>query len=260
MIKCDDTTNETAEYAAFVDKFKPKKTTDDCYTPANVYDAVLRWAAKEYGLEGRKVLRPFYPGGDYANEDYPEGCVVIDNPPFSILSEICRFYDDRRVDYFLFAPTLTLFSTNAGRSNYIVSDTSITYENGAKIATSFVTNLGEWKVLLSAELSCAVTAANASNTKPETNLPKYEYPDNVITPATLQKIVKRGIELRVPRSDAVFIRAMDQQRKCKKAIFGGGLLLSEKAAAEKAAANRWTLSDRELDIIRQLGVDGVMNG
>lgn len=28
------------DYKAFVDKFKPKKTTDDCYTPANIYEAV----------------------------------------------------------------------------------------------------------------------------------------------------------------------------------------------------------------------------
>lgn len=28
------------EYEAFVDKFKPKKTTDDCYTPPDVYDTV----------------------------------------------------------------------------------------------------------------------------------------------------------------------------------------------------------------------------
>ena len=28
------------DYDAFVEKFKPKKTTDDCYTPPLVYDAV----------------------------------------------------------------------------------------------------------------------------------------------------------------------------------------------------------------------------
>ena len=55
----------TSEYAAFVEKFKPKKTTDDCYTPDNVYAAVLDWAVKEYGLEGARIIRPFYPGGDY---------------------------------------------------------------------------------------------------------------------------------------------------------------------------------------------------
>ena len=33
-----ETTN--ADYHAFVQKFKPKKTTDDCYTPDIVYNAV----------------------------------------------------------------------------------------------------------------------------------------------------------------------------------------------------------------------------
>ena len=31
-----------AEYEAFVDKFKPKLTTDDCYTPPEVYEVVKR--------------------------------------------------------------------------------------------------------------------------------------------------------------------------------------------------------------------------
>lgn len=38
------------DYLGFVEKFQPKKTTDDCYTPAPVYDAVLGWAAREYGI------------------------------------------------------------------------------------------------------------------------------------------------------------------------------------------------------------------
>lgn len=28
------------DYDGFVEKFKPKKTTDDCYTPPDVYDCV----------------------------------------------------------------------------------------------------------------------------------------------------------------------------------------------------------------------------
>lgn len=55
----------TGEYAAFVEKFKPKKTTDECYTPDNVYAAVHDWAVKGYGLERARIIRPFYPGGDY---------------------------------------------------------------------------------------------------------------------------------------------------------------------------------------------------
>lgn len=35
------------EYEAFVEKFKPKLTTDDCYTPDNIYEAVASWVAEE---------------------------------------------------------------------------------------------------------------------------------------------------------------------------------------------------------------------
>ena len=39
--------DESEEYKAFVEKFKPKKTTDDCYTPPEVFDCVAEWAAAE---------------------------------------------------------------------------------------------------------------------------------------------------------------------------------------------------------------------
>lgn len=39
-------------YEEFVGKFKPKLTTDDCYTPENVYETVKAWAIKEYEWEG----------------------------------------------------------------------------------------------------------------------------------------------------------------------------------------------------------------
>ena len=42
---------ETPEYRAFVDKFKHKKTTDDCYTPPAVYEAIKGWACREYGID-----------------------------------------------------------------------------------------------------------------------------------------------------------------------------------------------------------------
>lgn len=34
------------DYENFVDKFKAKKTTDDCYTPPEIYNCVLRYAQK----------------------------------------------------------------------------------------------------------------------------------------------------------------------------------------------------------------------
>jgi hypothetical protein len=30
------------DYEGFLDKFQPKKTTDDCYTPANVYEEEVK--------------------------------------------------------------------------------------------------------------------------------------------------------------------------------------------------------------------------
>ena len=107
------------EYKAFVDKFKPKKTTDDCYTPANVYDAVLEWVCNEYGIDPDRVVRPFWPGGDYERFPYEETDVVVDNPPFSIVSKIVTYYNIREIPYFLFAPYLTNLGVGGGRNEYI---------------------------------------------------------------------------------------------------------------------------------------------
>lgn len=84
--------DDDEDYQAFLEKFEAKKTTDDCYTPENIYDVAKQWCLKKYKLGNPPVVRPFYPGGDYKKENYPKGCVVIDNPPFSIISEISEWY------------------------------------------------------------------------------------------------------------------------------------------------------------------------
>ena len=220
--------------------------------------AVTQWVVKEYELYEREIVRPFWPGADYQKMDYSDNCVVIDNPPFSILSEICKFFGERKIAYFMFVPSLTLFSTNRGKENYIVTGTTITYENGAKVSTSFVTNLGNDKIFVAPELKKIIDDANAQNTKSEINLEKYEYPINVISAALLEKLAKYRQELRIKKEDCYFIRALDEQRKSKKSIFGAGFLLSERAEAERAAAERaaavkWTLSEEEKQIINGLG-------
>ena len=91
------------DYDGFVEKFKPKKTTDDCYTPPEVYDVVLKHVREAYNIaDDVPIVRPFYPGGDYEHYDYPEGCVVVDNPPFSIFANILDFYQARGIRFFLF--------------------------------------------------------------------------------------------------------------------------------------------------------------
>src|SRR5699024_12759225 len=68
------------DYEGFVAKFQTKKTTDDCYTPPAVYEAVKAWACRRYGIDPARTVRPFWPGGDYERFDYPAGAVVLDNP------------------------------------------------------------------------------------------------------------------------------------------------------------------------------------
>ena len=249
--------DDNPEYKAFVDKFKPKLTTDDCYTPPIVYDAIRDWACKKYGIDPARIVRPFYPGGDYERFDYPDRCVVLDNPPFSILAKICAFYLDRQIPFFLFAPSLTAFSARKiiTEMNHIVCDADITYANGANVCTAFVTNLDRGIVAQSEpDLYRIVKEANEANirdTKPE--LPKYTYPDEVLTAAMLKRYSKYGVEFAVRREDCTYISALDSQRKARKTIFGGGLLLSEKAAAEKAAATQWRLSEAEKRLVASLG-------
>ena len=248
---------ENHEYHEFVDKFKPKKTTDDCYTPELVYEAVAGWVAEEYGLDRAEFVRPFWPGGDYLRYDYPAGCVVVDNPPFSIITRIMRFYCHVGIRFFLFAPTLTLFSGARAMGDlcYLPTGVQITYENGAQVNTSFATNLETvYRVRTSPELYQRVKAADDQGRRERTReLPKYSYPDHVLTAAAAYQLAKYGQELRIRRDECTFIPAMDAQRGQDKAIFGGAMLLGERAAAERAAATKWRLSAREMEIVKRLG-------
>lgn len=256
---CADEMETTDEYAAFVDKFKLKKTTDECYTPNNVYDIVLSWATERWGLSGREIIRPFYPGGDYENEEYPDNCVVVDNPPFSIVSKICDFYDKRGIAFFLFAPHLTLFSTGAGKYNYIVADAKMTYQNGAIVSTDFVTNLPGKKIIVSPDLRRRMKEADAANRAKEAkSANRYTYPQELASAALLGYLATAGAALEIAEEDTYFVRGLDAQKPYKTSIYGAGFLLSEKAAAEKAAAEKaatrkWELSEREREIIRGLG-------
>jgi len=252
----------TEEYRKFVDKFKPKKTTDDCFTPPNVYEAILSWVCRTYGIDRSRVCRPFYPGGDYERYEYEDDAVVVDNPPFSIISQIVDFYNEYGIDYFLFAPHLTNLGIGRGIGCcHVIESATITYENGAEVSTSFVTNLDDRLIFADPELHQIIKEANKENTKSDRTVPKYEFPDNIVTAAKVGWIVNKGVPYELRREDAVHIRALDSMKSAGKVIFGSGFLLSdraaaEKAAAEKAAAEKWNLSQRELRIIEELGKHG----
>ena len=248
------------EYNEFLDKFEIAKTTDDCYTPDTIYEAVKNWAVERYGIK-ENIIRPFYPNGDYQKEDY-NGKVVIDNPPFSILSEIIDFYREKGIKFFLFAPSVTLMHyTKRDGVTAICMGVSVTYENGAVVPTSFLTNMENSDIYAMTEpdLYKIVDEENKKQVaEGKREIPKYEYPDNVVTAAMMSKYSKYGVWFQVKRKDGIAISALDKQKEEGKAIFGNGLLLSEKAAAEKAAAEKaaaekWTLSEREMQIVQSLG-------
>ena len=248
------------EYAAFVEKFNPKKTTDDCYTPDNIYAVVRDWACAKYGIDPASIVRPFWPGGDYERFDYPDGCFVLDNPPFSLISRIVRFYMGHGVRFLLFAPALSLFTAPKSGANYLCCGDTITYANGAQVNTSFITSEGDFLIDTVPDLNRLLKDADALNRREKTKqVRKYSMPPDVATSARLNWLSIHGEAFRVRRSDAVFIRDLD----CGVNLFGGGFLLSERAAAERAAAERAAaeraaaeravLSDRERDMQKRLG-------
>ena len=259
------------EYKAFVDKFKPKKTTDDCYTPPDVFDAVVKWVCNEYDVTEEQIVRPFWPGGDYEHYPYKETDVVLDNPPFSIITPIVKFYLAHDIKFFLFAPHLTNLTIGTDSVCHVIANAKVTYENGAVVNTSFVTNLDDHLIIASPELHDAIKEANRKNKQKTPPLPVYEYPPEVVTAAMIGWIVEKGVPYKLKRADALHIRALDHQRHFNKAIFGSGFLLSEKAAAEKAAAEKaaaekaaaekvdhktWLLSETEKELVKQLGNRG----
>lgn len=189
-------------YEEFVAKFKKNapKTTDDCYTPQPVYEVVKEYALKLAGLteETCTPVRPFYPGGDYRNYNYPADAYVIDNPPFSILSEIRQFYIEKGIKYFLFAPHKTIFSCmNTCKDTRIPIDVNITYDNGAKVGTSFVTNVLDSDILINTapelltELrrTIALTQGNKNNVLRVKN----EYPPPIVPIPEVKRGALRGL-------------------------------------------------------------------
>ena len=206
--------NET--YDEFVNKFKPKLTTDDCYTPPKIYSVVLEWVKKYYGVNER-IIRPFNPNDNYKKYDY-SNAVVVDNPPFSILAEIIDYYLDNNVKFFLFAPGLTCFNYLCKNRKVCILpiDVTITYENGARIPTGFITNLENNAININSELYKLINNLNDYKTRR-----KLKHSCDYICIGNCNKLAKRGIDLKI-KSFKEYVRKKDNYE-----IFGGGALLHE---------------------------------
>ena len=261
-MEAGEISEEDEEYQEFLEKFKLKKTTDDCYTPPIVFDAIADWVANEYKLDKANFVRPFYPGGDYQNEVYKPTDIVVDNPPFSILSEILRFYKERGIRFFLYGPHLTLFSSSSSSCTAIPVGAAIVYENGANVNTSFLTNLEDKNIRAksSPSLFAVIKEANERNLKAtKRELPKYSYDGHIVMTPFFGQLSRYGIEFSLPVDESEPISQLDSQKESGKAIFGKGYIMSERMfqlreKAEREKAERWELSEREIKIIAKLSL------
>lgn len=247
------------DYDSFVKKFNKEnpKTTDDCYTPKDVYDCVLDYVDSIYPLEGRLIYRPFFPGGDFENDVYQDGCVVIDNPPFSILSKIVRFYMANDIKFFLFGNGMTILDHCRYGASAVIINKSIKFENDAKVRVNFVTNLIKERVLTAPSLNQALKKCESQQSDAK-KLTKKKYPNEVISVSMLQSIVNRNNLFAIGFEESEVITSLDFDNS-KNGLFGNHLLVSrsvaERFVAERAVAENCLniqLSEREQRIVDRL--------
>lgn len=244
------------DYASFVAKFHAEaaKTTDDCYTPPDVYEAVVSYVDTLTDLNGRDILRPFYPGGDYLNAEYPEDGVVIDNPPFSIFTKIVRFYSENGIPFFLFGPGMTIMQC-CKWATAVITGSNVKFDNGAYVRINFATSLLPDCVAVTAPTLAADISACKSQGAPGKKLPKYEYPAELVSTSMMQIIADNGIALEIRRDEAVVVNDLDNHPI---SLFGSHLLVSRQAAerarqaAERARTIIIPLSEREEKIVEKL--------
>lgn len=203
-----------------------------------------------------RILRPFCPNGDYLSVDYSGDCVIIDNPPFSILTAIVNNYNRMGVKYFLFAPHLTCFGF-LDKCQIVIIGYQIIYDNKARVNTAFLTNMlnDDVGVIGAPDLRERIVNAQAYLAKPQK---RYNYPKEVLTSTMVEAMVKGGVHYTLKKHEFIKISTLDAQPTTT-GIFGSGALLSTDATKqrikceemitkrEKMQQNRieWVLSDRE---------------
>lgn len=169
---------------------------------------MLKYVGTITDLSDKIILRPFFPGGDYEHAEYPANGVVVDNPPFSQFTKICRFYSERGIPFFLFGPGMTILSICDFCTAVIISP-SLTFHNGAQIRINFATNLlGDEVVRTAPELDDLLWRAMRT-VRPPKSRPKYRYPDEVVSCSKMitycrlrqHVVLKRGQCRKIDRLD-----------------------------------------------------------
>lgn len=241
---------DNEEYNDFVNKFKEKHTTDDCYTPTNIYDAVVKFVENEYKVDKKNFVRPFYPGGDYRNYKYKKNDIVVDNPPFSIYSEIVNYYTENNIKFFIFGPGLTILSTKNRNVTYIIIFCEIAYQNGAKVNTSFVTNLDKNDVVIRTanEFAKELKRINQINTRKINKLTKYDIPKNVIGVSGIQKGTRGKEDLFIKKEEFEFVDYLYKNDETKIKQFGTKLIVCDKVL-DRMKSLKYNSQEEEEEVI-----------
>lgn len=189
---------------------------------------------------------------------------MVDNPPFSIFTEICKFYSEAKIPFFLFGPGLTIFSALRYCSVVVISR-QITFSNGAKVKCNFATNLiGDTWVTTAVALDRALSKCKSQdNAKKQT---KYSYPCELLSVSDFQTISRGDEDFSIKKTDGIIVRDLDLFPKSG-GLFGDHILVNTKCgrAAERAAERATAaipvdLSPRERRIIEKLDAMNENNG
>lgn len=246
------------DYESFLAKFADNpKTTDDCFTPKDVYEAVVQYVGTIVDLSDKQILRPFFPGGDYEHADYPDNGIVIDNPPFSLFTKICAFYTAYGIPFFLFGNGMTITRCLKYCTAVIING-SITFENGASLPCNFASNLFGDTLIMTAPLLHRLIQSCPSQKSASKNVNTYNWPDELLTVSDMSAFARAGIEFSVSRSEGHIVNNLDNMPTTS-GLFGAQVLISAEKAAEKAEAESRShrnidvpLSDRERRIVERL--------
>ena len=125
------------------------------------------------------------------------------------------------VRFFLFGPALSLFVPDVEVA-YVIQSAEIVYENGAKVRTSFVTNMlpvwSQIRVILAGKLEAAIIEAQHHKSA----IKKHVKPDGLYSSADLLKFVKAG-EDRLLEGSTEIISEINGRR-----IFGSAMKFPKK--------------------------------
>lgn len=69
--------DDDEDYQAFLEKFEAKKTTDDCYTPENIYNVAKRWSLKNINLVIHLLFALFIPEEITKKKTIQKGALLL---------------------------------------------------------------------------------------------------------------------------------------------------------------------------------------